>query len=50
MRYVEELSESVKDQIVRDLKAAGYSNEDIELALNSKLSDLRDTIDIDKYL
>ena len=44
------LSENIQEAIARDLRQLGLDNEDIEIAMSSRLCDLEDTIDIDKYL
>lgn len=44
--YVAELPEKIQDKIKSKLVKKGLSGEDIELAMNSKVNDLSDTIDI----
>ena len=48
--FVALLSTSIQEDIQRELLELGLSHEDIERALNSRLGDLDDTIDITKYL
>lgn len=50
MKYVCELSNEIQDQIKNDLIEIGIEGEDLELAMNSKLTDLEDTINIKAYL
>lgn len=44
--YVEQLNDTDYVKIVAALKLAGLSNEDIETALCSRVSDLESTIDV----
>lgn len=44
------LDGETQKSIRRDLENLGLCTEDIALAMNSRLCDLEDTIDIDKYL
>ena len=46
MKYVAELNQTAQDQIREKLVAIGLADDEIEMAMNSKLSDLEDTIDI----
>lgn len=46
MKYVAELNEETQNKIRKQLVAAGLDNEDIETAMNSKISDLEETINI----
>lgn len=48
--YINTLSEEVQSQIKVDLQSLELDNSDIERAMNSRLCDLEDTIDINKYL
>lgn len=48
--YITTLSEDTQNEIRSDLQSQGYGNSDIETAMNSRLTDLEDTIDIKKYL
>ena len=48
--YVDELSTSAQNKIRKELSKVVSSEEDIEKGMHSKLSDLEDTIEIDKYL
>lgn len=43
------LDDNVKAEIEKDLRAAGFSEEDVQRGLDSRLCDLEDTIDIQKY-
>lgn len=46
--------EQIKNDITTFLKSEGYTNkeiiENVEIAMNGRLSDLEETIDIKKYL
>lgn len=44
------LSEEVQNAIKEDLQKLDLNTEDVELAMNSRLCDLEDTLDISKYL
>lgn len=44
------LDSKTQKSIRRDLENLGLCAEDIALAMNSRLCDLEDTIDINKYL
>jgi hypothetical protein len=44
------MSEDTQNEIIADLQNNRVSEEDIITALNSRLCDLEDTIDISKYL
>lgn len=48
--YIDELPCSIQNSIINDLTALGLSNEDIQLAMQSKIHDLADTINIKVYL
>ncbi|WP_368901393.1 hypothetical protein [Oceanobacillus oncorhynchi] len=43
------LDDNVKAEIEKDLRATGISEEDVKRGLDSRLCDLEDTIDIQKY-
>lgn len=43
------LDNHVKAEIEKDLRAVGHSEADIQNALDSRLCDLEDKIDIQKY-
>ncbi|CEI82953.1 hypothetical protein BN997_02842 [Oceanobacillus oncorhynchi] len=43
------LDDNVKAEIEKDLRATGISEEDVQRGLDSRLCDLEDTIDIQKY-
>ncbi|MGX9933613.1 hypothetical protein ACW0KB_20700 [Virgibacillus salarius] len=43
------LDDNVKAEIEKDLRATGISEEDVQSGLDSRLCDLEDTIDIQKY-
>lgn len=48
--YISLLSNDIQEAIERELRQLGLDDEDIELAMSSRLCDLEDTIDIEKYL
>jgi len=48
--YVSTLPKFMQNQIVRLLEMNGCMDEDIQLAMNSRLCDLKDTIDIDEVM
>lgn len=48
--YIDELPTSTQDEIEKDLSKVMSSKEDIEKGMHGKLSDLEDTVDINKYL
>lgn len=48
--YINTLSEEIQSQIKADLQSLELGSTDVELAMNSRLCDLEDTIDINKYL
>ncbi|MCA1064841.1 hypothetical protein QTG56_24855 (plasmid) [Rossellomorea sp. AcN35-11] len=48
--YVRQLPTNLQEQIQEELKNKGLNQEDIDNAMDSKLTDLEDTIDIRKYL
>nr|WP_286314221.1 hypothetical protein [Mammaliicoccus lentus] len=43
------LDDNVKAEIEKDLREAGNSEEDVQRGLDSRLCDLEETIDIQKY-
>ncbi len=43
------LDDNVKEEIEKDLREAGNSEEDVQRGLDSRLCDLEETIDIQKY-
>jgi SOS response regulatory protein OraA/RecX len=47
--FVRTLSEEMQNEIKAELNQLGLDKEDIENALDSRLSDLADTININKY-
>lgn len=47
---ISSLSNDIQEAIERDLRQLGLDDEDIEIAMSSRLCDLEDTIDIKKYL
>lgn len=49
-KYLSQLDSNVMNAIIQELINLGLSNEDIKLAMNSRLIDLEDTIDIEKFL
>ncbi|MDF2950575.1 MAG: hypothetical protein K0S18_158 [Anaerocolumna sp.] len=49
-QYISTLSQEIQSQIKADLQSIGLNAQDIEIAMNSRLSDLEDTINISKYL
>ena len=49
MKYVYELHENIQEEIKKQLIEACIEGEDLELAMNSKLSDLEEIIDIDEF-
>lgn len=49
-KYITQFDITTKNEILEDLKQSGLSDDDIINALNSRLIDLEDTIDIKKYL
>lgn len=49
-KYISLLSNDIQEAIERDLRQLGLDDEDIEIAMSSRLCDLEDTIAIDKYL
>lgn len=49
-KYVNQLDITTKNKIVEELQQLGLTHDDIINALNSRLIDLNDTINIDKYL
>ena len=44
------LSEDVQNAILLDLEKLNLSEEDVRLAMDGRLCDLEDTMDISKYL
>lgn len=48
--YICQLSKGVQESIEQELISLGLEKEDIENALDSRLCDLSDTININKYL
>ena len=48
--FINQLEESTQKAIERELTEMGFSQEDIENALDSRLCDLSDTININAYL
>ena len=48
--YVSTLPNYIQSQIVELLKLNGCMDDDIQLALNGRLCDLKDTIDIDEVM
>lgn len=49
MKYVCELNENVQEEIKNQLIEAGIEGEDLELAMNSKISDLAEIIDVNEF-
>jgi hypothetical protein len=49
-QYVRTLPQETQESIEKDLKAQQLNKEDIEAAMDSRLCDLSDTININKYL
>jgi SOS response regulatory protein OraA/RecX len=47
--FIRTLSEEIQTKIKAELIQLGLDNEDIENAMDSRLSDLADTININKY-
>jgi SOS response regulatory protein OraA/RecX len=47
--FIRTLNEEIQTEIKAELIQLGLDNEDIENALDSRLSDLADTININKY-
>jgi hypothetical protein len=48
--FVVLLPSKIQEEIYEELKRLGLSQEDIQNAMDSRLSDLEDTININKYL
>lgn len=48
MMYVTELNKTKQDRIRKALISNGISKDDLERAMNSKIADLRDLLDIDE--
>ena len=48
--YVCQLPENIQKEILNDLINAGISGTDLDNAMDSKLIDLEDTIDLGKYM
>lgn len=48
--FVELLPDATRQAVYRDLLQLGLCNEDLDNAMNSRLCDLSDTIDINKYV
>lgn len=48
MKYVCELSENTQKQIRKQLVKIGFCEEDIEIAMNSKISDLEEIINFEE--
>jgi uncharacterized protein Smg (DUF494 family) len=48
--FIHQLAEEVQNQIKAELNNLGFDQEDILNALDSRLSDLQDTIDISIYV
>ena len=48
--FVFELSEEIQEEIKNDLRNVHISDSDLIRALGSRLCDLEETIDIEKYL
>ena len=48
--FMWQLSEEMQDEILKDLREVLDDEEDIERAMSSRLCDLEDTINIEKYL
>lgn len=48
--FIELLSYEIRQLVYLDLLSLELSNEDIEIAMSSRLCDLEDTIDISKYI
>ena len=49
-KYINQLSQTTQELIYLELIQLDISKDDIEMAMNSKLCDLSDTIDIQKYI
>lgn len=49
-RYIWTLPGEVQREILNDLLLAGIEGEDVERAMDGRLCDLEDTIDIRRYL
>ena len=47
---INQLSDDVQNNIINDLINLGLESEDIQTALDSRLSDLSDVININQYL
>lgn len=45
-QYVGTLEQKLQFRIIRQLKMQGFQKEDIELALNSRISDLEDCLEL----
>jgi hypothetical protein len=48
--FITTLSEDIRNQIIVLLENKGFSSEEISVALDGRLSDLDDTIDISKLI
>lgn len=48
--YIELLPDTLRQLIYRDLLELGLSNEDIDIAMSSRLCDLSDILDNNKYI
>jgi hypothetical protein len=48
--YINQLQQATQEEIKKELQSLNLDTQDIENALNSRLCDLEDTIDINKYL
>lgn len=48
--FIVQLPEKTQKEIEKELREMNLDEEDIESAMNSRLADLSDTIDINKYL
>ncbi|MBB6454401.1 hypothetical protein HNQ94_002883 [Salirhabdus euzebyi] len=48
--FIALLPSKIQQEIYEELKRVGLSQEDIQNAMDSRLSDLEDTINITKYL
>lgn len=48
--YVNMLNASIQKTIIEELKRIGLDDQEIEIAITSRLYDLEDTIDINKIL
>lgn len=48
--YINQLPNTIQEDILKELSILGFSTEDIDNAMNSRLCDLSDTININKYL